>query len=396
MNFYNYINEILNYAQIKGYQKLLLFLWPFLALIATFIVGANHDYISYQLHWDQIAQGGDAWLGFPSNQLNAYGPVHLLFAPLYALHPLLPKMVFVLFWLLSSFFIINWGFKNKTGPQKLKRTIYFLLIFPFLWRMTVDRGFNDIVIAVSILMSIHFKHKSDFKSSTFLALGVLLKLIPLVILPFFILEYRTGRTFLKRFEINWRYLFYFIGWILLAYGISYFIWGEQVLEPFTYMNDRYSKQLSIFRFLRGDFSPLHLFMDNPDLDRWSVYATAISLIFYFVYTKIIKNQYQNQNLILGALVITFSLFKVGHIQFFTCIFFIVPYMYITYDFSNKIYKSLKYYLIWLTLYDIFYSISGGYYHTPFHRVREFAGLIHFVLSLFVIIMIIKDKRTLEE
>ena len=91
MSLYNYINEILNYAQIRGFWKKLIFLWPILALIAAFVVGANHDYISYQLHLDQIAQGVDPWLGFPSNQLNAYGPIHLVFAPFYAIHPLIPK-----------------------------------------------------------------------------------------------------------------------------------------------------------------------------------------------------------------------------------------------------------------------------------------------------------------
>src|SRR5207253_410619 len=68
----------------------------------------------------------------------------------------------------------------------------------------------------------------------------------------------------------------------VVYGVSYRIWGPLTFRPFTFAYHRGSTLTSIFRFLRGGASPLHGFMEHPNLDAWSTPCMAVAGLLVFL------------------------------------------------------------------------------------------------------------------
>lgn len=77
-------------------------------------------------------------------------------------------------------------------------------------------------------------------------------------------------------------------------------WGGSTFDPLMFAADRGSHHLSVLRFLRGDFSPLRLITDSPDLDHLSVPLMVIGggavwlacwlIVEIFVYGRARKTQ----------------------------------------------------------------------------------------------------------
>ena len=184
--------------------------------------------------------------------------------------PLTPKLVFAYAYVLFSVWLI----KSLTSRSRLTGMSMLMLaaLFwnPFPWIEIAVRGHFDIVVALCCLGAIRaWTRDQDFRSATMLALGVLLKYFPLVLLPFLVLD---------RGRLRARFLFVAVATIALGLGLSLALWGQSTFSPLTFAATRRSNCLSIFCFLRGPYSPLRNIMEFPNIDHWAPVILFVALL----------------------------------------------------------------------------------------------------------------------
>ncbi len=346
-------------------------------LVLASIIGPIHDHSAYIHHWSAILQGSNPWSFEEGIAKNAYGPLYNTLAYLYAINPALPKLVFCLAWLAASYYTIN-TFRPKYGEKPLILLAGILAVFlnPFFWIMIVGYGSLDILPAVFCLGAIVFRIQRSFiLTGIALGIGVLFKFYPIVLLPFLMLDNR-------RFRIS--LMLSCVGVIAFGLLISVAVWGTSTFSPVLFAANRPSKMLSIFRFLRGEYSPLHLFTDNPNLDAYSFPAMVLflSIVFHFAWSRRIEPPLAA---LLGFMT-TLTFYKVGHHQFYTAIFLMAPLWYTQSELPPshkfKVFLPMSLFLAWIVILTLLYFITGRY--RPFPFLRPTIGLPTFALAVWSI------------
>ena len=141
----------------------------------------------------------------------------------------------------------------------------------------------------------------------------MLKYLPIVLLPVLLMD--RGRT-------RWRFLFVAVATIAVGMELSCLVWGMSTLSPLELAATRDAKPLSIFFFLRGEYSPLHwlgvwvdfddlapciLFLalmaawawswlQQPDVEAAALVAAVTTMLFY----RTLYPQYQMVPFVLGS------------------------------------------------------------------------------------------------
>ena len=296
---------------LPNYSKKWNLIFIFVSVLSLFIplfFHFRHDYASFTVHWAHLLQGGDPWL-FSSGEItgNAYGPLYNVFAYLYGIYSHLPHFIFILTWLALSRFTLNTS--AETATEKEKTFLFcFLLLNPFFLATVVSYGHFDIVVALFTVLAVLSVQKSaETKAGVSIGVAILFKLYPLFFIPF---------LFVGEKKLRWKFLFSTIATVVIGYSIAFLVWGKSVWVPFTYATDRQSTQLSIFRFFRSDLSP------TGNLDFLAPYflvaaVGAWGLIYLF------KRKDSFLASIMGFY-FTLWFFRVGHFQFYTVLFFLIP------------------------------------------------------------------------
>ncbi len=272
------------------------------AVVATLLVGARGDYAAYMLQWDLILSGDDPW-----STNNAYGPGYNLLAILYALHPMLPKVVFVSAWQASSWYVLH-----RLACRGVARPwlIFWLAALPFnplFWAFPVVYGQVDMLVAALCLVSLACRQANrNSAAAVALALAVLMKVYPIVFAPFLALD---GR------RINLGFLVTFVAVIVTGLALSLLLWGESTFHAITFNAGRGSAILSIFRFLRGDASPLQAWVDNVDYLSIPAMALGGGLVFALAW----KWRMPHVPGALAGILVTLMFWKVGFHQYFLVI-----------------------------------------------------------------------------
>jgi hypothetical protein len=254
--------------------SLLLSIISLVFLAVTVDWGPIHDYFFYLQMWYEIRQGHDPWfVVFGQNgivPLNSYGPLFNLLAALAWIVPLAPKLVFAYAYIVFSVWQIK-NFTTSRRPTGISMVMLTALFWnPFPWIEIAIRGHFDILVALFCLGAIRaWTRGHDFRSGICLGLGVLLKFSPVVLLPFLGLD---------RGRLRPRFLCVAVATIALGLGLSYAIWGRSTLSPLTFAATRRSNCLSIFRYLRGEYSLLRCFMHNPNLDAMAPIILFVALL----------------------------------------------------------------------------------------------------------------------
>ena len=153
-------------------------------------------------------------------------------------------------------------------PRSALQVIVLAALFwnPFPWVEIAVRGHFDILVGLCCLAAIEtWNRGSDRLSGVYLAMGVLLKYLPVVLLPFLALD--RGRV------RKW-FLIAAIASIVLGLELSYHIWGPSMFSPLRLAATRRSTCLSIFMFLRGPYSPMRWFGVWSNYDYLSPYLMA--------------------------------------------------------------------------------------------------------------------------
>ena len=351
----------------------------FFAFRKALLSSPVHDYFFYMQQWDAIIQGKNVWtIKFKPSP---YGPVHSALALLYYIHFNLPRLFFVFLWLICSFGIAIKLNKNSYLPNKHKYALFIVLLLnPLFWVFVVDYGTHDILMAFFVLSSVVlFTKKKDALSGLLMAIAVSVKFIPLVMVPFLIFS---------RTRIRWRYAFSFVITLLLIFGVCYFLWGDDIFRPFLRVHGRPSKMLSVFRFIRGEISPLRLFTANPNFDWLSVYLCLFSVFVFFLIH--IQRGFERISSSIISMVILVTLYKVGHHQFYITVTMLIV-LWIGLD-----YKKIKdtgvelisvfAFIIWIAFVSLLYDQTNRYLGTG---LREIIGLPTFLVSVWMLIHLIR-------
>jgi len=354
-------------------------------LAVTVLSGPRHDYVADLEIWDVVLRGLDPWWLVPGRwyPLNAYGPLFNVLAALDRVNPMAPKLLFAsaylgfLIWLVAEF----GGELPRFGP-----IAWFLNPFP--WVEIAWFGHFDILVAVACAAAVHAKVRGrDIASGAILAAGALLKYLPLVILPFLALDGRRPRP---------RLVLAAAVPIALGLGLSALIWGPSTFRPLAFAATRGSNLLSIFRFLRGAYSPLRLFGGAPDGDFLALPCLALAGGSAFAWCWWRRVDMATSALL--ATLTTLLFYRVGFVQYQMVPFLLASY----WAMSGRewlgrapfLMAALGVYFGWLAAFDLYYAWFGGVVHPedPWAWVEEVAGLPTFLTGLALLIALIRSSR----
>jgi Glycosyltransferase family 87 len=257
----------------RGRIVLLILSLSFLAVAVLY--GARQDYYFYLHMWCEVRLGHDPWFIVAGINglvpLNAYGPLFNLLAWLVWVNPLAPKLLFAYAYIL--FAIAQTRAFLASRPSGGLRWIVLTALFwnPFPWVEIANRGHFDILVALLCLWAIRqWSRGRDIGAGISLAMGVLLKYLPVVLLPFLARD-RAGR-------FRFRFVEAAVAAIALGMALSCYWWGPTTLSALTFAANRRSTSLSIFRFIRGHYSPLLWFGVGGNYDFLSPIVMSLALM----------------------------------------------------------------------------------------------------------------------
>jgi hypothetical protein len=355
-------------------------------LVITTKTGARLDYNEYLMQWQIIV---DAQLPpWGEHTTNAYGPLYNALALPYLVDPFLPKMLFVFVWMWVSVFLIGQALQRDDRPILHAWFIATLMLTsPYLAILIAHYGYFDILPAGLCLLAVYLRlHQHDRMSGAALAGAVLLKFYPLALLPFIMLDGRRLRIRIGA----WCIVCVCIG--MLAGGL---IWGGSVLQPLTFAGDRPSKWLSIFRYLSGPYSPLALWMENPNADHLSFPAMVL-----FGGGTWLACWWRRVPLIpacVAGVAIALQFYKVGHIQFQILLWVLIMYWLVTGSLLSREHRpaliAVLTYLIWLTVFVMVYAVLRRYFREGvFLTVRDFTGAIGLFMTVWLTLAALKAPK----
>ena len=281
----------------------------FAFLAVTVLTWPRHDYYFYLQMWYEVRQGHDPWWmvfgEFGDGPLNAYGPAFNLLAGLAWLNPLAPKLLFAMAYVLFAVAQI----KSATASRRLSGLpmlgLFALFWNPYPWVEIAIQGHFDILVGLSCLAAVHARLRDrDVLSGVSLALGVLLKYLPIVLLPFLALD---------RGRLRLRVLVVAMASIALGLVLSYELWGISVLRPLTFALNRPSATLSIFRFLRTRYSPLFRLGISTNFDGLSPVIIGLSLLLAWSWSRAQRPNLEASAAVVAATTVLF--YRVGFPQY---------------------------------------------------------------------------------
>jgi hypothetical protein len=337
--------------------------------------------------WAAVLDGSDPWwihktFGYP---LNAYGPLFNLLALPAWCNPLAPKLLFALAYCLFAVVFLKGGMA-RPGPRGFPAYgLLAWLIGPFPWVEIAYYGHFDVLVGIACVAAVAWMFQGrELLAGASLAAGFLLKLIPVVIVPFFALD---GRRLRPRLIAGAGVP------MVLGYLASYAIWGRSTFRPFTFAYQRGATLMSIFRFLRGRASPLRWFVDHPNVDAWSTPCLAVAGLLVFLVCQ--WRRADPSTSALAAVLTTLLFYKVGFIQYQMILFLLMTDWLGRYGPDLAQHRTLAVaiggYFGWLSLFDLLYCYAGGIMQPdgPWSWVADRVGLPTFLLGSFLLASLLR-------
>jgi hypothetical protein len=350
-------------------------------LAVTVLSGTFQDYYFYLEMWYHVRHGQDPWFlvfgedgGAP---LNAYGPLFNPLAGLAWINPLAPKLLFAFAYLLFATSAIK-GFLAGHPPSGL-RTLGLTVLFwnPFPWVEVAFYGHFDLLVGLACLGAVRaWDRGRDVAAGLCLAAGVLLKYLPIVLLPF--LAFDPDRVRLRP-----RFLAAAFVSIVAGLALSTWIWGPSTFLPLKLAATRDARTLSIFRFLRGPYSPfpqIGLIIKVNDL---SSLSQLLGLAWTWSWWRARKPDVEATAVV--AVLVTVLLYRVGYPQYQVVPFVLASAWAVRHwdRLRNRtaLAVAMAAYFGWLAAFDVYY-VPAEEWHMglAWHHVREVVGLPTFLLG----------------
>lgn len=380
---------IVHYIKVKVEsinQQILLIVLSGFFLALSILWGPRQDYVAHINIWQRIQSGDDPWWIQPDSGiiLNAYGPLFNLLAWPAMISSLAPKIIFVFSYLVYCIYLVG-----KTKEWKARLLMTFWCFSPFFWLEIAFYGHFDVMVGLFVVAAIVFASEGhEIKSAINIAMGFLLKFLPIVFLPFLAIDLNSSK------KLRTRFIIVSIFSIFIGMAASWRVWGESTFRPLGFASARGSALISFWRFIRGKFSPLGLFYQPvPDLDFMATPVLLIILIALWLYY--LKYRVSVVHACIMAILAVLIFYRVGFLQYQMVLFLILPIFYI--DSTERIktswpvpYSSLIY-VIWITGFDLFDNAVGGIigFNRPYGWVEEWAGLPQFLFGGFFLIALFR-------
>jgi hypothetical protein len=353
-----------------------LFALAFLGL--TVVSGARHDYVADLEIWRRVLRGEDPWWILPDRRapLNAYGPLFNVLAVLTLTNPLIPKLLFATAYLLFLTWIAKANRARGANRGITTWGILALMANPLPWVEIAYFGHFDVLVGVACVAAVVGQGRGrDRWSGVSLALGVLLKYIPIVALPFLTVEGKRLRLRLAGAAILT---------ILLGMTLSVLTWGSSTFRPLTFAAKRGSNLLSIFRFLKGHYSPLRLIWESPNLDRLATPCLAVAGLAVFAWCW--KRRVGPATAAVLAVLSTLIFYQVGFPQYHVILLMLGATWAVREGpdlrAEPKLRLTIGMYLAFFGTFEVFMAAIGGVVHPedPWGWVDEVVGLPAFLVQ----------------
>lgn len=279
-----------------------------IGLAITIRSGLRNDYALYVGAWSIVNDGGDPWYGLA---FNAYGPAFNAMAPLLHVDELVAKVLFTIVWIVLAGVVIASALRNHDGAPGDRATRTWLaavlVLNPLFLISTALFGTFDVLVAATCIGAVlAFRRDRMVLAGVLIAIGVLLKFYPAVLVPVLAVSCVTRSD--RRSFVGAS-----IGAAAAGFLVSLATWGSSTFEPFRTGGERPSTMTSIFRFLRGRWSPLRSVWTNPDVDAVSAPLVVIAVLAVAWYTH--RRRLDATVASTLVLAVTFLTYRVGHPQF---------------------------------------------------------------------------------
>lgn len=377
-----------NKARIPLGAYLLFALFCAGALALTYHSGPRHDYGGYLFHWFYYMNGENPWnLSRPELAPNTYGPLYLLFAHVAQINPAGPKLIFTLCWLASTGWLLWESYRAGVKERWLRWALWGIFCFnPFLWIDIALYGHFDICVALLCGLAVSATVKGRYPlAGVLLGLSSLLKFFPGVVLPFLV--------FPRPWAKKWMVLSFFFT-MLVGMGAAWHVYGDAVFTPFMSGAARPSKLLSIFRFLRGAFSPLQSLAPGGNVDFLSMWAIALGLA--GLGGLHLWRALETRAAALMCILLTLTLYKVGHPQLQTVTLVLTGQWLLAQQgrpLDRPTLRAMWGFVGFLAFYSVFYQSAGMLRRRPWILAREVLGLPSFLVNIAFLLSLLKRERT---
>ena len=353
-------------------RALMLLAMAFLAL--TVFKGAIQDYFLYLGMWRGIWTGHDPWamtFGVSGKYpLNAYGPLFNVLAFPASINPLLPKLIFATAYLAFAVWLLKVGVKVGWRSPRERLVLLVWLFNPYLWVELAWYGHFDVLVGLCCVAALAARTRCrDLLSGLWLGVGVLIKFMPIVLLPFLILDR-------QRFRL--RLLAVAVGVIATGFLTSLVLWGTSTFRPLVFAAGRTSEHLSIFRFLRGRNSPLGLINFHEDLTGLAGPIMLLALWRAWSWSR--RKVIDPMTSAVLAILVMLTFYPVGFPQYQMVLFLLASYWLTREGQSIRnrglLYTALGCHFGWLATFDVIGSIVD----IDSLQMQEWIGLPTFLLE----------------
>jgi hypothetical protein len=280
-------------------------------LAATAIIGSAGDYRAYTSQWASILQGHQPW-NLNEHDFNAYGPLFNVLAPLIWFNPVANKLLFAFSYLVYVIWLIK-GYAPKRGLE-VSEWFWagFLLLNLFPWEQIAYYGYFDVLVGLACVASIHsFVGRKDALSGTYLASGILLKFMPIVILPFLAFDRR---------RFHFRFVVGCVASLVLGFLASILIWGASTFTPIVFAATRRSSNTSIYSVMNSTHWLLWVTPDAARMEPPLLLAAGLALFAWCMLRQV--GPLLSSTL---AILVTLLFYRVGFCNYLMVFFCLVTY-----------------------------------------------------------------------
>jgi Glycosyltransferase family 87 len=370
--------------------SLVLLILSLVFLAVTVVSGPRHDYYFYLQIWYEVLQGHNPWFLVPPMSgmpvLNAYGPLFNLFAGLSWLNPITPKLLFAYGYVLFS--LVRVKTLTASRPMSCLAMIVLTALFwnPFPWVEIAMRGHFDILVGLSCVWAIRaWVRGHDRLSGIWLALGVLLKFMPVVLLPFLALDRGRFRA---------RFIIAATAAIAIGMALSCYVWGLATLRPLEFLATRRSTGLSIFWFIRGRYSPLRWFGAAANYDDLAPILLVLALLRAWFWYR--RRQPHVDAAVLVAILTTVLLHRTGYPQYHM-VPFVLGSSWVVRQWAEIRARparvvAIACYFGWLAAFDLYYVFADDQMNTYYWpSARDAVGLPTFLFGCAFLVAVVRSS-----
>lgn len=359
-----------------------------LILVAS---GVQHDHLAYMKMWKLAQLGQNPWA-----IENPYGPLNYVLGLLIDFNVIAPKIFMALFFSITIFYYITYF---KLYNQDFQRVTLFVFLIPLNFLViciTLIYGLNDTFVASLIGLAVISRQKNKYVMTGFLlSMAALLKIYAILPLLFFVCENR---------KVNYRILASFVSVFATGYILATIFFGLDFLKNNFYSATRMPSLLSPFEGLWqlvrpedscGEISCLNLpqilvaglIVVNPLL-----VCLGLSFAVWFS-RKFELNFLEASNF---GLILTFTIYKVVHPQFFiSWALILIPLMFSTRKVSQQMFYSLLPILFFLEFFQIIFYFDS-LFPSLFTFLYSYGGFVFFPLSIYCISKIVRFNLNLKK